>query len=143
MTRVRDLETAARPLRRPSKSVESPRSGDAVSPLLAIRERERELAERVSAAHERAQTRIGAARARAGEIKADAEREGMAQAQSAHDGALARAFEQAESIRQAGVDQANALIQFARPRIPAAVDEIVRLVLPANAMSTTDLDPDC
>jgi vacuolar-type H+-ATPase subunit H len=110
----------------------SVRSSDTASPLLVIREREHVLASEIDAAHERANSRIAQARIQAAEIKDTAEREGVAEARAMYDRAVSNASEQADSIRSAGAEEAAALLRVARPRIPAAVEEIMRFVLPAQ-----------
>ncbi len=102
------------------------------SPLAAIRDKERALEKEIRAAQEHANARIADARARADAINAQAERDGMREAETLYQEGLARARTQANQIEERGKADADALRATGRTRIQQAVDYIVRFVLPHN-----------
>jgi len=112
-----------------------------VNPLIAIRDRERALAQAIRAAQERAATQIAEARARADALKQQAERDGMRDADTIYQDGLARAHMQAAEIEKQGQSQADALAQTGHAQIACAVEYIIEFVLPRveNLFSTPAL----
>lgn len=102
------------------------------SPLVAIRNKERALEQEIRKAAEKAEAQVAQARARADEIKQQAEREGLREAESIYQQGLAHAREQALVISQEGEAQAAKLGEAGRGRIGKAVDHILEFVLPPS-----------
>ncbi len=107
-----------------------PRETVTVSPLAAIREKERALQQAIKTARERADQHVAEARARADAIKEQAEREGLRDAETFYSEGIARARAEAESLRKKGERDATSAIQISRAHISLAVEYIVRFVLP-------------
>ena len=101
-----------------------------VSPLAAIRDRERALAREIQAAEERATATVADARARADGIKEQAEREGLRDAETLYQEGLARAQEQAAAISRQGEADAGRQRESGLARIEQAANYIVTFVLP-------------
>ncbi len=109
-----------------------PGSEATLSPLVAIRDKERALALEIRAAQERADGKVAQARARAESLKQQAEREGVQEAEALYQQGLARAREQAQVVSAEGQAQAAKLQEAGRGRIGKAVDYILQFVLPHN-----------
>ncbi len=107
-----------------------PGSESSLSPLVAIRDKERALASEIRSAQERADARVADARARAESLKQLAEREGMQEAEALYQQGLVRAREQAQVVSQEGQTQAAKQHEAGLGRIGKAVDHILRFVLP-------------
>lgn len=114
----------------------SPETG---SPLAAIRDKERALAQAIRTAQEKAAEHVALARARADAIKEQAERDGLQAAEALYQNGMAKARAEADGIRAAGEEQAAHLQEASRARVPAAADYIVEFVLPH---SDTPEEPD-
>ncbi len=102
------------------------------SPLAAIRDKERALAQEIQTAQEKAAARVAEARTRADSIRQQAEREGMQEAETLYQQGLERARAQAQVVSQDGEAQADKLRQAGLARIGKAVDHILQFVLPHN-----------
>ncbi len=103
-----------------------------ISPLTIIRNKERALAQEITAAQERANALIAQARARADAIKTQAEQDGMRDAEVLYQDGLARARRELSEIDARGKADAIALGEAGRARIQEAVEYIIRFVLPEN-----------
>ena len=101
-----------------------------VNPLIAIRDKERALAQEIRAAQERADARVAEARVRADAIKSQAERDGMCEAEALYQDGLGRARTEASKIEARGEADAAALRQAGRARLQDAMQYIIRFVLP-------------
>ena len=101
-----------------------------VNPLIAIRDKERALAQEIRAAQERADARVAQARAHADAIKTQAERDGMREAEALYQDGLLRTRAEVSEIKARGEADAAALRETGRARIHEAVEYIVRFVLP-------------
>ena len=101
-----------------------------VSPLAAIREKERILAQEIRAAEERASTTVAEARARADTIKQQAEQEGLKDADALYKQGLQKAEEQAKGMSAEGEARAAELRAAGLGCVQKAVDYIVQFVLP-------------
>ncbi len=104
-----------------------------VNPLIAIRDKERALAQEIRAAHECADARIAEARVRADAIKSQAERDGMCEAEALYQDGLGRARAEASEIEARGEGDAAALHEVGRARLQEAMQYIIRFVLPREA----------
>ncbi len=105
--------------------------GDASArPLAAIRDQERALAQEIVAAQERANTRIAEARASAAALQAQAERDGVREAETLYHDGMARARSEADALRATGEADAARLRQAGEARLSEAADYIIRFVLP-------------
>ncbi len=102
------------------------------SPLAAIREKERTLANDIQAAQASAAARVAQARAEADALKQQAERDGLREADALYQDGLAKAREQAAKISADGDSQAAQLLESGRDKIARAVDHIVQFVLPKS-----------
>lgn len=100
------------------------------SPLVAIRDKERALAQEIRAAEERANAMLVDARARADAVKQQAEREGLQAAEALYQEGLAGARDEAEAISRQGEVNAVQQRQDGLARIDDAVNYIVNFVLP-------------
>lgn len=100
------------------------------SPLVAIRDKERALAQEIRAAEERANAMLIDARARADAVKQQAEREGLQAAEALYQEGLAGARDEAEAISRQGEVNAVQQRQDGLARIDDAVNYIVNFVLP-------------
>lgn len=100
------------------------------SPLVAIRDKERALAQEIRAAEERANAMLVDARARADAVKQQAEREGLQAAEALYQEGLAGARDEAEAISRQGEANAVQQRQDGLARIDDAVNYIVNFVLP-------------
>ncbi len=107
-----------------------PQEAVTVSPLTAIRDKERALQQAIHNAQERADKQVAEARDRADAIKEQAERDGLRDAETLYQDGLARARAEAETLRKKGEAEATAAGAAGRARIAQAVDYIVRFVLP-------------
>lgn len=103
---------------------------DSSSPLVAIRDKERALTQQFRAVQEQADARVAQARVRADEIKQQAEREGLSEAEALYQQGLARAREQSQVLAAEGEAQAAKLREAGITRISKAVDHILQFVLP-------------
>jgi vacuolar-type H+-ATPase subunit H len=103
------------------------------NPLIAIRDKERALAQAISAAHARADARVAEARARADAIQSQAERDGMREAEALYQDGIERARAEAGEIQARGEADAAALRAAGRARLEEAVEYIIRFVLPHEA----------
>ncbi|HEX9075041.1 MAG TPA: V-type ATPase subunit subunit G family protein [Anaerolineae bacterium] len=101
-----------------------------LSPLVAIRDKERALAQEIRAAEERANAMLVDARARADAVKQQAEREGLQAAEALYQEGLAGARDEAEAISRQGEANAVQQRQDGLARIDDAVNYIVNFVLP-------------
>ncbi len=101
-----------------------------VSPLAAIRSKERALAEQIEAAQTSAHATVSDALARAAAIKQQAEREGLADAEALYQDGLARAKEEAAALVRDGEAEARQERQAGLSHMDAAVNYIVSFVLP-------------
>ncbi|MBI5649953.1 MAG: hypothetical protein HZC40_05815 [Chloroflexi bacterium] len=101
-----------------------------VNPLVAIRDQERALAQKIRAAQERATARIADARARADALKQTAEREGVRDADALYQAGLERARAQAGEIEKNGQAQSVARADAGRAHLARAVESIIAFVLP-------------
>lgn len=101
-----------------------------LSPLVAIRDKERALAQEIRAAEERANAMLVDARARADAVKQQAEREGLQAAEALYQEGLAGARDEAEAISRQGEVNAVQQRQDGLARIDDAVNYIVNFVLP-------------
>lgn len=101
-----------------------------LSPLVAIRDKERALAQEIRAAEERANAMLVDARARADAVKQQAEREGLQSAEALYQEGLAGARDEAEAISRQGEANAVQQRQDGLARIDDAVNYIVNFVLP-------------
>ena len=99
-------------------------------PLVAIRDKERALAQEIRAAEQRANAMMVEARARADTVKQQAEREGLQAAEALYQEGLAGARDEAEAISQQGEVNAVQQRQDGLARIDDAVNYIVNFVLP-------------
>ncbi len=108
-----------------------PDSGS-LSPLAAIRDKERSLGQETRSAQERADAKVAEAHARADSIKQQAEREGLKEAEALYQQGLTRAREQAQVVTQDGEVEAAKLRQAGLGRVGKAVDYILQFVLPRN-----------
>lgn len=108
-----------------------PDSG-ALSPLAAIRDKERSLSQETRSAQERADAKVAEAHAQADSIKQQAEREGLKEAEALYQQELTRAREQAQVVTQDGEAEAAKLRQAGLGRVGKAVDYILQFVLPRN-----------
>ncbi len=109
-----------------------PGSESSPTPLVVIRDKERALAAETRAAQERADGQVAQARTRAENIKQQAEREGMQEAEALYQQGLVRAREQALIVSQKGQGEAAKLHEAGLGRIGKAVDHILKYVLPHN-----------
>jgi vacuolar-type H+-ATPase subunit H len=100
------------------------------SPLVAIRDKERSLAQEIHAAEERANAMLVDARARADAVKQQAEREGLQAAEALYQEGLASSRDEAEAISRQGEVNAVQQRQDGLARIDDAVNYIVNFVLP-------------
>ena len=100
------------------------------SPLAIIRDQERAIAQQIRAAQERADARVADARTRADAIKAQAERDGMRQAETLYQDGIERARAEASEIEARGASGAAALREAGRVGLHEAMEYIVRFVLP-------------
>jgi vacuolar-type H+-ATPase subunit H len=105
---------------------------DTVSPLQAINRKELELRHRVEEAHRRTETQIDAARKKAKQTIAQADREGQADAEALYQRGLEEARREAEAIVSTAHDKAAALRRQATARLDEAARQIVELVLPGS-----------
>ncbi len=100
------------------------------SPLAAIRDKERTLANEIRAAQANAAAKVAEAHARADALKEQAERDGLREADALYQDGLAKAREQAAKISTEGDAQAVQLLESGRSKIAKAADHIVQFVLP-------------
>ncbi|MGE5262105.1 MAG: V-type ATPase subunit subunit G family protein [Acidobacteriota bacterium] len=100
------------------------------SPLVAIRDKERALAQEIRAAEERANALMVDARARADAVKQQAERDGLEAAETLYQEGLAGARDEAAAISRQGEADAVQQRQVGLARIDEAVNYIVNFVLP-------------
>jgi len=101
-----------------------------LSPLAAIRDKERTLQQAIKDAQERAAEHVATARARADAIKEQAERDGLSEAETLYQDGLARARTEAEALQKKGEAEAASAGQVGRSRIARGVEHIVQFVLP-------------
>jgi vacuolar-type H+-ATPase subunit H len=101
-----------------------------VSPLAAIRDKERALSQEIRVAQERANAKVTEAHARAEAIKQQAERDGMSEADKLYQNGLAVARTESVAISKAGETQAAQQHQSGMRRIAEAMNYIVSYVLP-------------
>ena len=103
------------------------------SPLVIIRAKEDELAERLNAARASATDAIVAARRAAAALHDQAEREGQEAAALAYRTELQTAELQAQRIVQAGEREATQVAARGLHTLPRAVERILEIVLPSRA----------
>ncbi len=103
---------------------------ESLSPLAAIRDKERSLAQQIHSSQEQADAKVAQAHARADSIKQQAEREGVQEAETLYQQGLAQAREQAQVVSQDGEAEADKLRQAGLVRVGKAVDYILQFVLP-------------
>ncbi len=105
-------------------------SSDSLSPLVAIRDKERSLAQEIRSAQERADAKVAQAHAQADSIKQQAERQGVQEAEALYQQGLAQAREQAQVVSQDGEAEAGKSRQAGLGRVGKAVNHILQFVLP-------------
>ena len=100
------------------------------SPLLAIRQKELEIGERVQAAKQAAEQSLLAARHSATEMRDQAEREGRAAALARLQAELAIADVEAVQVRAQSESLADQIAKRGAQRLELAVERILEYVLP-------------
>ncbi len=101
-----------------------------ISPLIAIRDKERALAQAIESAQEAANAKLAAARARSEELRQQAEREGQAAADAWYQEGLKQAQAEAAVLVKQGEADAVEQRQAGLARMDVAVNRIVSFVLP-------------
>jgi vacuolar-type H+-ATPase subunit H len=105
-------------------------TGDSKSPLLAIQEKEFELADRLAAAKAEALNEVLAAQKWAANLREQAQRGGQADAATEYRAALDQADADAQRILDEGERAAAQIAQAGRNALPEAIARILEIVLP-------------
>ena len=105
-------------------------SDQALSPLLAIKQKELDVADRIAAAHQAAERAVLDARRAASQARDGAERDGRAQAEVTYRAELDAADAEAGRIRAHGEAAAAAILERGGDVLDEAVRRILAVVLP-------------
>ena len=102
------------------------------SPLNLIRQKERELAQRIRTAMSEAEAKVAGARRRATLIREEAEREGLREAEEFFQRRRAEAEAEANRIRAGGQKEAERIRRTGPEQVERAVQAIIEFVLPGE-----------